>query len=110
MTCCVIALALAMQLIESWRRVKAWLGIVPREDVAVHGLGTDIAVLLERLRHPVVRYTVIALLAFEAAFAGSWVYTHRIHLGNEVAAVVFETTGFGRALCDGDVTTASSAW
>ncbi len=110
MTCCVIALALAMQIIESWRRVKAWLGIAPRASTASYGLGTVVAGLLERLRYPSVRYTVFALLALEAALAGAWVYTHRIHLGNEVAVVVFNATGFGRALCDGDVTTASSGW
>ena len=108
MTCCV--LALAMQIIESWRRVKGWLGIAPRATTASYGLGTVVAGLLERMHHPSVRYTVFALLALEAALAGSWVYMHRIHIGNEIAAVVFETTGFGRALCDGDITTASRGW
>lgn len=110
MTCCVIALALAMQIIESWRRLKAWLGIVPKATNATHGLGTVVAGLLERLQHPAVRYAVFALIMVEAFLGATWVYAHRVHLGNELAAVVFETTGLGSALCDADVTTASDGW
>lgn len=108
MTCCVIALALAMQLIETWRRVKGWLGIAPTTSTADHGLGTVVASSLERLRLPAVRNTVLTLLVIEAVMAGSWVYTHRAHLGTELALVLFETTGFGRALCDVDSASASS--
>ncbi len=110
MSCCVIALALAMQIIESWRRLKAWFGIVPDTGSSSHGLGTVVAGLIERLQHPAVRYAVLTLIMVEACFGATWVYGHRVHLGNELAAVVFETTGFGTALCDGDVTTASSGW
>lgn len=108
MTCCVVALALAMQLIETWRRVKTWCGIAPRTSAADYGLGTVIAGLLERLRLPSVRHTVLMLMVLEAVVAGAWAYTHRAHIGNEVAALLFATTGFGRGLCDGDVITASS--
>lgn len=106
MTCCVIALALAMQIIEGWRRVKGWLGIKPRETVASHGLGTTLANLLDRLRHPYVRYAVFAALMLEGASVGAWVYGHRAHVSNEISAMVFESTGFALALCDGDPATA----
>ena len=106
MTCCVVALALAMQIIEAWRRVKGWLGIKPRERVADHGLGTVMANLVARLRHPTVRYAVFAALMLEGASAGAWVYGHRAHVGNEISAVVFKSTGFALALCDGDPATA----
>lgn len=103
MTCCVIALAFAMQLIESWRRVKDWLGIVPREHAhaAGGGLGTAVAGWMEKLRHPAVRYSVAGLIAFEAVAGAAWVYGHRVHLGNEMAALVYATTGYGSGLCDG---------
>jgi hypothetical protein len=110
MTCCVVALALAMQVIEAWRRVKGWLGIKPRARVVNHGLGTDIAALLDRLRHPYVRYAVFAVLVLESAAAGAWVYGHRAHVGNEISALVFHSTGFAVALCDGDPATVASAW
>ena len=105
MTCCVIALALAMQIIEAWRRVKGWLGIKPRTSVAQHGLGTVLAGLIDRLRHPSVRYAVFAALLLEGASAGAWVYGHRAHVGNEISAWVFESTGYALALCDGDPAT-----
>lgn len=108
MTCCVIALALAMQLIETWRRVKAWFGIAPTTNTADHGLGTIVATLLERLTLPAVRNTVLTLLVIEAVVAGGWVYAHRAHVGNELAVLLFETTGFGRALCDLDVASAAN--
>jgi hypothetical protein len=110
MNCCVVALALAMQVIEAWRRVKGWLGIKPRARVVNHGLGTDIAALLDRLRHPYVRYAVFAVLVLESAAAGAWVYGHRTHVGNEISALVFHSTGFAVALCDGDPATVASAW
>ncbi len=110
MTCCVIALALAMQIIEAWRRVKTWLGIKPREEVAKHGLGTVLAGFIDRLRHPYVRYAVFAALMLEGASAGAWVYGHRAHVGNEISALVFKSTGFAVALCDGDPATAIRNW
>ena len=110
MTCCVIALALAMQIIGAWRRMKSWLGIKPRATVASHGLGTVIANLLDRLRHPYVRYAVFAVLVLESAAAGAWVYGHRAHVGNEISALVFHSTGLARALCDGDPATTLSSW
>lgn len=110
MTCCVVALALAMQIIEAWRRVKGWLGIKPRETVASYGLGTVVAGLIERLRHPSVRYAVFAALLLEGAAAGAWVYGHRAHVSNEIAALVFKSTGFALALCDGDPATAIRTW
>lgn len=105
MTCCVVALALAMQIIEAWRRVKSWCGIKPRDTVASHGLGTVMANLVTRLRHPYLRYAVFTALLLEGASAGAWVYGHRAHVGNEISAAVFETTGFALALCDGDRST-----
>ena len=110
MTCCVIALALAMQVIESWRRLKSWFGIVPRESTAEYGLGTVVAGLLERLRSPALKYVVLTLLALEGAWAGGWLYAHRAHLGNEIAALIYAGTGYGSALCNGDTATASGTW
>lgn len=106
MTCCVVALALAMQIIEGWRRLKRLFGVESQaRPVASHGLGTVIATGLERLRHPAVRYVVFAVLAFEADAAGTWLYGHRVHLGQEVAASVFASTGIALGLCDGDPAT-----
>jgi len=105
MTCCVVALALAMQIIAAWRRMKGWLGIKPRETVAQHGLGTVLAGCIDRLRHPYVRYAIFAALVLEGAVAGAWVYGHRAHVGNEISAAVFASTGYALALCDGDPAT-----
>mgnify|MGYP006910980368 FL=1 len=110
MTCCVVALALAMQIIEAWRRVKSWFGIQPRETVASHGFGTVMANFVTRVRHPYVRYAVFTALMLEGASAGAWVYGHRAHVGNEISAAVFESTGFALALCDGDPATAVRHW
>ncbi len=110
MTCCVIALALAMQIIEAWRRVKNFFGIKPRETVASHGLGTVVAGFIERLRHPSVRYAVFAALLLEGVSAGAWAYGHRAHVANEISALVFKSTGYALALCDGDPATPVRRW
>ena len=103
MTCCVVALALAMQIIEGWRRLKRLFGIEARErPVASRGLGTLLAIGLERLRHPAVRYAIFAALALEAGVAGTWLYGHRVRLGQEIQASVFASTGIALGLCDGD--------
>lgn len=110
MTCCVVALALAMQIIEAWRRMKSWLGIKPRDRVASHGLGTVMANFVGRLRHPYVRYAVFTALMLEGASAGAWVYGHRAHVGNEISAVVFRSTGLAIGLCDADPATPVRTW
>lgn len=108
MTCCVIALALAMQVIETWRRVKGWLGIDANAPArsAPRAPGVAMAGLLDRLRHPAVRYVVFAMLVVEGAAAGGWLYGHRAHVGNALAASVFEVTGVAVGLCDGDLSSA----
>ena len=109
MTCCVIALALAFQLIEAWRRLKAWVGLAPSTRIKPRAPGVFIANLLDHLRHRGVRYTVLAIMLLEAGAVGAWTYDHRVHLGNELAALVFETTGYGRELCDNAKLELSSA-
>jgi hypothetical protein len=107
MTCCVIALALAMQVIETWRRIKACLGIkADAEGAALRAPGVAMAGLLDQLRHPAVRYVVFALLIVEGVVAGGWLYGHRAHVGNALAASVFQVSGFAFGLCDGDPTSA----
>lgn len=111
MTCCVIALALAMQIIEGWRRLKRLCGIETRaRPVASRGVGTLVATALERLRLPYLRYAVFMLLAVEGAAAGTWLYGHRDHVEHELAAAVFATTGFGFGLCDADPATVPRHW
>lgn len=103
MSCCIVALAFAMQLLATWRRVKAWLGIQARDEaIGDHGIGTVLANGLEHLRSPRWRFVVLAMLVVEGAWAGDWLYAHRVHLGNELAAFVFETTGYGPDLCAGE--------
>jgi hypothetical protein len=101
MTCCVIALALAMQLIESWRRFKAWAGIVDRPERQGEPLGVRAAALAQRLRHPGVKYAVLAAIVIESAAAGAWAYSHRNHVENAVGSAFYSATGFALALCDG---------
>ncbi|MGE0484038.1 MAG: hypothetical protein AB7Q81_07850 [Gammaproteobacteria bacterium] len=101
MTCCVIALALAYQLIAAWRGLKRLLGIAERTPRAPRAPGVAIANALAYLRHPTLRVALVAVLALEAGFAGAYVFEHRTHIGNEVAARVFDLTGFASALCDG---------
>lgn len=106
MSCCVIALALAMQIITAWRRFKSWCGIAPRAaPVGDRGLGTIVAITLDRLRRPAVKFAVLTAIAIEGAWLGGWVYDHRIHVGNEMSAVVFATTGYVRDGCDGVLAT-----
>lgn len=101
MTCCVIALALAYQLIAAWRGLKRLLGIAERAPRAPRAPGVAIANLLGYLRHPALRVALVVVLALEAGFAGAYVFEHRTHIGNEVAARVFGLTGYATALCDG---------
>lgn len=102
MSCCVLALAFAMQIIATWRRFKAWCGWrAGPSPVRDRGLGTVVATALERLRHPTVKLAVLVLVALEGGWLGGWVYAHRLHLGNEAAALVFTTTGYLRDGCDG---------
>lgn len=109
MTCCIVALALAWQLIAAWRRLTGFLGIAPRARIAPRSLGVMAANALDALRHPAWRVALLAVVAVEAGVAGAYVYEHRFHIGNEVAAVVFDSTGFALAMCRelGLVTTGS---
>lgn len=101
MTRCVIALALAIQLIESWRRFKGWAGIAERPERTGAPLGVVAANIVERLRHPVVRHAVAAIIVFEAAAVGAWASGHRNHVENALSAAIFSVTGIASALCDG---------
>jgi hypothetical protein len=102
-TCCVIALALAYQIIAAWRGLKRLLGIAERTRRAPRAPGVAIANALAWLRRPAFRLALLAVLALEATFAGAYVFEHRTHIGNELAARVFDLTGFASALCDGEV-------
>ncbi|MEQ8233388.1 MAG: hypothetical protein RKL32_16910 [Gammaproteobacteria bacterium] len=103
-TCCVIALALAWQLIAAWRRIKGWLGLGGKTRSAPRTLGVAAANAVELLRHPALRLGLFAVIAFEVGLAGGYVFDHRVHLGNEVAALVFDATGYARDLCNSLVT------
>ncbi len=98
MSCCVIALALVYQLIAVIRRVRAFFGLGLRADeLAGHTLlRRRVAALLAR---PWLRVALVGLLVIEGAAAGTLAYEHRFHLQNEIAAVVFATTGLARDLC-----------
>ena len=102
MTCCAIALALAYQLIGAWRACKRFLGIAPSASRAPRAPGVFVANLLEHLRRPGWRVALFAALALEAGAAGAYTFEHRHHIGRELAAVVFEASGFATALCRGD--------
>ena len=101
MTCCVVALALAWQIIAAWRRIKTWLGIAPSERTAPRSIGVAAANFIDLFRRPALRMALFAVLALEAGVAGAFVYDHRVHIGNEIAAVVFDSTGFAVGLCRG---------
>ncbi len=101
MTCCVIALALAYQLVAGWRALKRLLGIAPRPDRAPRATGVLVATLVQRVRRPAWRVALLAVLALEAGAASGYAYNHRHHIGNEVAVVLFGITGFARDLCRG---------
>ena len=110
MSCCVLALAFAMQIIATWRRFKAWCGWrAGPSPVRDRGLGTVVATARERLRHPAVKLSVLVLVALEGGWLGGWVYAHRLHLGNEATALVFTTTGYLRDGCDGVAPLVSAA-
>lgn len=100
-TCCIVALALVWQVIAAWRRLKTWLGFGGRARSAPYTFGIAAANALELLRHPASRVTVLALVAFEVGAASAYVLEHRVHLGNEIAAIVFDVTGYARGLCSG---------
>lgn len=101
MTCCIVALALAWQLIAFWRRLKAWLGVKPRVRSAPTTIGVAAANAIDFFRRPAVRLALIAVLALEAGAAGAYVFNHRVHIGNEFSSAVFQATGLARDLCRG---------
>jgi len=101
MTCCVIALALAYQLIAGWRGLKRWLGIVPRTDRKPRAAGVVAASIIARIRRPGWRVALLTVLALEAGAASAYAYNHRYHIQNEVAAALFGVSGFARDLCRG---------
>lgn len=98
MSCCVIALALVYQLIAAVRRVRAFFGLgLAAAEVAGHTrLRRRCAAALGR---PWVRVVLVGALAVEGAAAGTLAYEHRFHLQNEIASLVFTTTGLARSLC-----------
>ncbi len=93
MTCCVIALALAWQVIHAWQRLRAWFGLAPRRA------GQAATRLRAWLTRPAVRVALLAIIAFEAGAAGTYVYQHRSHIGHEIGAAVFGMTDYARDLC-----------
>ena len=99
MTCCVVALALAMQLIESWRRVKALVGIRSDDNAVPRATGAAIGSFVLALQRPRWRRLVLIALIVEGAAAGIWFTSHRVHVGNALEAAVFSTTGVARAMC-----------
>ncbi len=101
MTCCVVALALAWQLIALWRRLKSWLGIAERQRKAPRSLGVAAANAIDFFRRPAVRGAVLVALALEAGAAGAYVFNHRVHLVNEARMAVYDVTGTAWDLCRG---------
>ena len=101
MTCCVIALALAWQCIAFLRWLRGLLGIEVRERTAPGNLGVLAANFAERVRRPGLRTALVLILALEAGAAGAYVFNHRTHIGNEIAARVFDSTGYAFELCRG---------
>lgn len=99
MTCCVIALALAWQLIRMTRWLRAQFGIAPRERTAPGGFGVAAANVALALRRPSLRLALLTVLMLEAGAAGAWVFSHRNHIGNEIAYAVFDATGYAADLC-----------
>jgi len=97
MSCCVVALALAYQLIAAIRRVRAWFGGPP---VPVNNAVPLQATLTGLLRRPTIRLVLLSVLTIEGAVAGTLVYEHRFHLHNELAALVFAASGYARDLCN----------
>ncbi len=93
MTCCVIALALAWQVIHAWQRLRGWCGLAPRRASLA---ATRLRAWLTR---PALRIALLAVIAFEAGAAGTYVYQHRSHIGHELGTAVFGVTGYARDLC-----------
>ena len=99
MTCCIIALALAWQLIAGWRWLKQRLGLAGAARTAPRTLGVVAANIVDILRHPLWQFALLAFVAIQAGVAGTYIYEHRFHISNEVQAMVFDSTGFALDMC-----------
>ena len=91
MACCMLGVMFIWQMIEAWRRVKAFLGLpvkaVTRAGVAAGNLRLRITTLLHK---PWARVMAILLLSTELAIGGDLAYRHRDHIQEELAsAAVF---------------------
>ena len=98
-TCCIIALALAWQLIAGWRWLKLRLGIVTPQRTTPRTFGVMAANIVDTFRHPLWLVAVLGVVAFQAGVAGAYVFEHRTHISHEVQAVVFDSTGFALNMC-----------
>ncbi|MGR8921260.1 MAG: hypothetical protein ACU85V_16715 [Gammaproteobacteria bacterium] len=99
MTCCIIALALAWQLMVAWRKLRGWLGFRPAVKTAPSSLALRVVDVLDWFRRPALRTLLLVALALEAGAAGAYVYNHRTHLGNELRVAVFDATGLALDMC-----------
>ena len=99
MTCCIVALALAWQLIRMTRWLCTRLGFAPRERTAPSGIGVIAANVALAMRRPSLRVALLTVLMLEASAAGAYVFSHRNHIGNEIAYAVFDATGYAADLC-----------
>ncbi len=99
LTCCIIALALAWQLIAGWRWLKQRLGIASPARTSPRTFGVMAANVVDVFRHPVWQVTLLAVVALEAGAAGTYIYEHRFHINNEVQALVFNASGFAFDMC-----------
>lgn len=91
MACCMLGVMFIWQMIEAWRRMKAFLGLpvkaVTRAGVVAGNLRLRLMALL---RKPWARAIAVVLLGIEFAVGGNLLYLHRDHLREELtSAAVF---------------------
>lgn len=91
MACCMLGVMFFWQMVETWRRVRTFLGLpvkaVTRAGAAV---GTLNLRLIRLLHKPWARAIVVVLLGIEFAIGGNLLYLHREHLREELtSAAVF---------------------
>ena len=91
MACCMLGVMLIWQMIEAWRRVKAFLGLPVKAVTRVGaGIGNFSLRFTMLLRKPWARAIVIVLLGTELAVGGDLLYRHRDHIQEELtSAAVF---------------------
>lgn len=92
MGCCVLAVMIVGQMLEFWRRFKAFFGISSElypdpyaEPVAVHAPSER---LRQLLRKPAARVVFALVLAVEGTVAGVWLFTeHKDHIESGVVSL-----------------------